>query len=85
MRTSTASRCTVRCELLLAIASGLSICVGMRGDRRSAYEQWNLSLGDALKNEFAIGNKSRESGVLAEGAKRFAQGAGRHGSFEGFE
>lgn len=53
----------------------------MRGDRMSAYEQWDLSLEDALQNELGRGMKA----ITAEsqqGAQRFSNGAGRHGSFD---
>jgi enoyl-CoA hydratase len=53
----------------------------MRGDRRSAYEQFDLSLAEALKNEFRLGLATIESGETLEGAGRFAGGAGRHGKF----
>ncbi len=59
--------------------------VTLRGDRRSAHEQAGLPLQEALANEFRIGQASRDSGVLVEGARRFASGAGRHGSFKEFE
>lgn len=59
--------------------------VTMRNDRLSAYEQWGMSIDEALKNEFERGQASRDSGVLEQGAKLFASGAGRHGSFEGFK
>lgn len=59
--------------------------VTMRGDRASAYDQWNMTLDEALANEFKHGAKSRESGQVTDGAKKFAEGAGRHGSFAGFE
>jgi enoyl-CoA hydratase len=59
--------------------------VTMRNDRLSAYEQWGMSIDEAIKNEFARGQASRDSGVLEAGAKMFASGAGRHGSFEGFK
>lgn len=58
--------------------------ITMRNDRLSAYEQLDLPLEEAMANEFRRGTESRNSGVLEEGAKRFASGAGRHGSFEGF-
>ena len=58
--------------------------VTMRSDRRSVYEQWDMSIEEALKNEFALGQAARDSGVLQEGAKRFADGAGRHGSYAEF-
>jgi enoyl-CoA hydratase len=51
----------------------------MRGDRRSAYDQWDLELGEALANETQIGLGVIASGETLEGAKRFAGGAGRHG------
>jgi enoyl-CoA hydratase len=53
----------------------------MRGDRRSAYEQFDLPLAEALKNEFRLGLATIESGETLEGAGRFAGGAGRHGKF----
>ena len=54
----------------------------MRNDRRSAYEQWNHSLEDALANEFARGMETINSQETLIGAKRFASGKGRHGNFE---
>jgi enoyl-CoA hydratase len=50
-------------------------------DRRSAYEQFDLSLREALANEFQLGMESLRADGL-QGAQRFAQGLGRHGSFE---
>ena len=49
-------------------------------DRRSAYEQADLSLEDALANEFRHGQASLAAGANV-GARRFAEGAGRHGQF----
>lgn len=54
----------------------------MRADRMSSYQQWPMSLEEALRNEYRLGNAVIESGETREGATRFAQGAGRHGSFE---
>lgn len=54
----------------------------MRGDRRSAYAAFDLSLEEALANEFAIGAESLASGEAAEGAAAFLAGKGRHGAFE---
>jgi enoyl-CoA hydratase len=51
-------------------------------DRRSAYEQWDLSMEEAMKNEFQRGLSSIQSGETVEGAGRFSKGAGRHGSFD---
>jgi enoyl-CoA hydratase len=53
----------------------------MRGDRLSAYEQFDLSFGEAMANEFNHGLAALKE-ETSEGAKRFAGGAGRHGSFE---
>jgi enoyl-CoA hydratase len=53
----------------------------MRSDRRSAYEQWGLSLDDALHHEAQLGIKTIGSGETLAGARRFAGGAGRHGRF----
>jgi enoyl-CoA hydratase len=52
-------------------------------DRRSAYEQVDLSWEEALKNEFRLGLETIESGETLDGAERFRRGAGRHGNFEG--
>lgn len=51
----------------------------MRNDRRSAYEQFGMSLSDALANEFELGMSTIRSGESYSGAARFAAGAGRHG------
>ncbi|MBW1782241.1 MAG: crotonase/enoyl-CoA hydratase family protein [Deltaproteobacteria bacterium] len=51
-------------------------------DRRSAYEQFDVSFDDAMKNEFRLGLKTIKSGETLDGAIRFAEGAGRHGSFK---
>jgi len=54
----------------------------MRGDRLSAYRQWNLSLEEALAEETRIGMEVIDSGETVAGARRFKEGAGRHGVFE---
>jgi enoyl-CoA hydratase len=51
-------------------------------DRRSAYEQAGLSFETAMRNEFRLGRATIESGETQAGAARFAEGAGRHGSFD---
>jgi enoyl-CoA hydratase len=56
----------------------------LRGDRRSAYEQFGLSLDEAFANEFGHGLVALREETAA-GAARFASGEGRRGSFEGFE
>jgi len=54
----------------------------MRSDRMSSYEQWNLSIPEALQHETVLGRQVIKSGETAEGAKRFAEGKGRHGNFD---
>jgi enoyl-CoA hydratase len=66
--------------LARAVAAFPQAC--MRGDRLSAYEQWPLAVDDAIANELKHGIATLSSGETAEGAARFAGGAGRHGSFE---
>lgn len=53
----------------------------MRADRRSAYQQWDQPLADALTREGADGYPIVFEEAIA-GAERFAKGAGRHGEFE---
>jgi len=53
----------------------------MQNDRRSAYEQFDHTLEGALENEFEHGRESLEADAL-EGARAFAEGAGRGGSFD---
>jgi enoyl-CoA hydratase len=54
----------------------------LKNDRLSAYEQFDLSMADALANEFRRGMETLSSGEAREGAARFASGKGRGGSFE---
>jgi enoyl-CoA hydratase len=54
----------------------------MRSDRVSTIEQWGLPLEDALRNEAELGLRSMASGEAQAGASRFAEGTGRHGSFD---
>ena len=65
-------------QLAREIAAFPEAC--MRADRRSAYEQWDLPLADALRQEGRWG-----APIVAKegkaGAMRFEQGAGRHGRF----
>jgi enoyl-CoA hydratase len=53
----------------------------LRSDRLSAYEQWSLDWFEATRNEFRRGMQVIESGETQQGASRFADGEGRHGSF----
>ena len=66
-------------ELAQEIAAHPQRC--MRGDRRSAIEQWGMSEAEAIRNEVSIGVDTIESGETVSGAKRFRDGVGRHGSF----
>ena len=52
----------------------------LRSDRLSSYEQWSLSLPDALLNETHHGLEVLQSGESLSGAQRFVEGHGRHGS-----
>jgi enoyl-CoA hydratase len=53
--------------------------LALRGDRRSALNQWSLSLDDAAAGELRGGLEVARAGEPREGARRFAKGAGRHG------
>jgi enoyl-CoA hydratase len=53
----------------------------LKADRRSAYAQADLTLPEALLQEFQGGRRVLELEGLA-GAKRFAGGAGRNGRFD---
>ncbi|MEI8144047.1 MAG: crotonase/enoyl-CoA hydratase family protein [Alphaproteobacteria bacterium] len=52
----------------------------MKADRRSAYEQWDLSLEEALRNEWQTSSRMAIDEGIA-GAARFAAGKGRGGDF----
>lgn len=67
-------------ELAKQIATFPQTC--LRNDRLSAHQQWSLDLDAALANEATINQPSIESPEIAEGLKRFASGAGRHGTFD---
>lgn len=54
----------------------------LRSDRRSALDQWSLPEPQALAHETALGLDVIASGETRDGATRFAQGAGRHGTVE---
>jgi enoyl-CoA hydratase len=49
----------------------------LRSDRRSAYEQWSLSLEDALLNEYHHGMATLGSGELWTGLENYGAGAWR--------
>ena len=65
--------------LAKTIAAFPQIC--LRSDRMASYEQWSLSMPEALRNEFFRGMQVLNSGETTEGAARFTAGAGRHGAF----
>ena len=52
----------------------------MRADLQSLRRQWSLSHDEAVKAEFRGGKEVIDSGESREGARRFAEGSGRHGS-----
>ena len=54
----------------------------LRNDRLSAYEQYDLGMAEALRNETRRGLETLASGETLRGATRFASGKGRGGSFE---
>jgi enoyl-CoA hydratase len=51
----------------------------MRADRSSLLHQWSLSLEEAMRAEHEGGSEVIGSGESQEGARRFAEGTGRHG------
>ena len=65
-------------ELAQQIAALPQLC--MRNDRLSSYEQWSLSLDEALAFETQVGLDTIASGETLAGAARFAAGEGRHGT-----
>ena len=54
----------------------------LRQDRLSAYEQASMDIPSALLNEFRHGLNAINAGESLDGAKRFSEGKGRHGSFK---
>lgn len=52
----------------------------LRADRQSAIAQWSAALQDALHSEHRRGAQIIVSGEAREGARRFAEGSGRHGT-----
>ena len=51
----------------------------LRADRRSVLTQWSLSLDEAARAEYQGGLDVLVSGEAQQGARRFVEGAGRHG------
>jgi enoyl-CoA hydratase len=54
--------------------------IALRSDRRSAYEQEDYGFADAIAREAELASEARRKEAMS-GAKRFANGKGRHGSF----
>jgi enoyl-CoA hydratase len=86
LRMGLANRLTPKGEALSgAIELAKTLCqfpqFCMRKDRESAYLQHDLSLKDALLQEFQGGVEVLQSGETLQGATRFAKGEGRHGAF----
>jgi enoyl-CoA hydratase len=54
--------------------------IALRSDRRSVYEQEDYGFAEAIAREAELANEARRKEAMA-GAKRFADGKGRHGSF----
>ena len=51
----------------------------MRADRKSVFDQWSRNIDDAMRAEHRAGVEVIASGESQEGARRFAEGKGRHG------
>lgn len=74
------SRAKAEAEKLAAqIAKFPQTC--LRHDRLSLWEGMNLGIDEAIKNEFRHGMEVISSMETVQGAKRFKEGAGRHGKF----
>ena len=52
----------------------------LRADRLSALNQWSLDVQQATRAEYRGGLDVIASGEAQEGARRFAEGSGRHGT-----
>jgi enoyl-CoA hydratase len=65
-------------QLAAELAAFPQVC--LRSDRASVLDQEGLAESAALASEFAHGRQALTSDAIP-GATRFAEGAGRHGSF----
>lgn len=54
----------------------------LRNDRLSAYEQFSMSLDEALSHELGLGLRSMASDEFTRAVDRFKAGSGRHGRFD---
>ncbi len=75
----TGTALTAAIELAGQIAAFPQTC--LRGDRRSAHEQWAFNEAAAIRNEFQYGLATLKSGETLAGASAFTGGKGRHGQF----
>jgi len=67
-------------NLALEIAEFPQVC--LRNDRLSTYEQFGMTLKNAMKNEFEHGLETLASGEYLEGSNDFSKGKGKHGKFK---
>lgn len=79
-RCATGHSFTTALALAEQLLSFPQIC--LRGDLRSAREQWSLPEEQAMRQEFEFGLATLRSGETLAGAKRFKSGQGRHGAFD---
>jgi enoyl-CoA hydratase len=63
------------------IAAFPQVC--LRNDRASVYESYGMPFDEALLNELQRGTQTLASSEPEAGARRFADGVGRHGEFGG--
>jgi enoyl-CoA hydratase len=49
----------------------------LRSDRLSSYEQWSLTLDEALANEYRHGMSTLQTGEMMGGLERYESGAWR--------
>lgn len=53
----------------------------LQNDRMAMYRGLHMDIEEGLKMEFETGMKTIESGETVQGARRFSDGEGKHGSF----
>src|SRR5213595_2522812 len=53
----------------------------LRSDRLSSYEQWSLSLSEAITNEYDHGMRTLSTGEMLRGLDRYGSGRWRGGDF----
>jgi enoyl-CoA hydratase len=70
-------------EAAVALASEIASRpqAALRSDRLSSYEQWSLSLGDALTGEYDHGVRTLATGEMFGGLERYGSGRWRGGDF----